>query len=92
MDDMRVELEIDSQLERTWLELSDQVGNTLESGRKSVLFAISLATAFLTVVSATVTILNRPDLWWVSASLTTTGVFILVFVWQLGHGDLERYL
>ena len=89
---MRVELEIDSQLDRTWLELSDQVGNTLESGRKSVLFAISLATAFLCIVSATVTILNRPDLWWVSASLSATGVFILVFIWYLGHGELERHL
>jgi predicted permease len=92
MGDMRVELEIDSQLERTWVELSNQITNTLSTGRKSVLFAISVATAFLTFVAATVTLLNRPDLWWMSASLTTVGVFILLFVWELSNGDLEARL
>lgn len=92
MDDMRLELEVDSQLERTWLDLSKQVGDSLASGQKSVLFAIGMATAVLTIVAATVTIINRPDLWWVSASLTALGIFILVFVWELGNDTFEAYL
>lgn len=92
MDDMRVELEVDSQLERTWVDLSDQVGGILASGQRSILFAISMATAVLTIAAATITLLNRPDLWWVSTSLTALGVFILAFVWELGNGSFDAYL
>lgn len=89
---MRADLEFESSIERTWWELSNQVGTTLSHGRKSVLFAISVATSFLTFVAATVAVLNSVQLWWVAASLTAIGVFILVFIWELTNGELEAIL
>lgn len=92
MGDMRTELEFDSGIERTWWELSNQVGDTLSHARKGVLFTISVATAFLTFVAATVTLLNSLELWWVAGSLTAVGVFILVFVWELSSGELDAFV
>jgi vacuolar-type H+-ATPase subunit I/STV1 len=88
---MRSELEVDSQLERVWWELSNQLSETLSHGRRSVLFAISSATAYLSFVAATVTILNNLALWWVSAALTAVGIAILVFVWELSKGSLDGF-
>lgn len=92
MVDMRTELEVDSQLERTWWELSNQLEDTLTDQRRGVLFAISLATAVLTFAAATVTVLNAPSLWWVAGGLVVVGLFVVGFAWELSSGELDDYL
>ena len=91
MVDMRTELEVDSQLERTWWELSNQFEDAFADEHLSILVAIGIATAFLTFVAATVTVLNEPSLWWVAGGLTVVGMFVLGFVWELAGGALDSF-
>lgn len=88
---MRTELE-HTQLERTWRELSSQYEDTISHTRRSVLFAIGTATAFLTFVAATVTVLNSPRLYWVTAGLSFVGIAVLAFVWTLTNGRFDHVL
>ena len=90
MADMQSELEYGSQLERTWGDLSSQFDDTTSHTPHGVLFAVGTATAFLTFVAATVTVLNSPRLYWVTAGLSFVGIAILVLVWVLANGHLDR--
>ena len=92
MADIRTGLEYGSQLELLWRELSSQFDDTISHTRRSVLFAMGTVTAFLTFVAATVTVLNSPRLYWVTAGLSLVGVGVLVFVWSLANRRFDDLL
>lgn len=69
--------------------MSNQLGDPLSHGRLGVLFSIGVATAFLSFVAATVTILESLALWWVTAVHLAIGIAILVFVWELGRDRFD---
>lgn len=90
MSDMRTELEFDSSLLRTWWELNTQFHATVSSPRDTVVFAIGVATAYLSFVAGTVAILSALRFWWASAILVGLGIATLVFVWSVAIAGFDE--
>lgn len=83
MSDVRSEFEVDSHLVETWWDLHVQLRSRTDSPRETIIFAMGIATAFLTFVAATVSLMYSISLWWASVGLFAVGIAVLVFAWSV---------